>query len=198
MSLEHTARMRKPVAQRSRIALFYSVFAILFSLGFVLTVIGPGHFSIGATALHQKSAKQFAIHGFTSEAVRRITTPEELHTATSTGRCVLFVDCDWNGHMVMFRRPFSDLAEWANSNTDYKTITVKLDSSSLDTASPDPMWGTLHQLWDANSIGFGAMKTLGGAGRVVWFKDGKVVDHAWCFEVQEFDQLKSRTESGLR
>ena len=51
----------------------------------------------------------------------------------------------------------------------------------------------------ANNIPRGGLKTMGGSGRVVWLEDGKVVDHEWCLELtnwddlDNFDKIKHRT-----
>jgi hypothetical protein len=39
----------------------------------------------------------------------------------------------------------------------------------------------------------GGLKYLGGAGRVVWFQNGEVVDYAWCSEVANAGELQART-----
>jgi len=81
----------------------------------------------------------------------------------------------------------------SNDNPACKAITFKIDAESKD-----EMWYTLQDLRKNNSIPPGNMKTYGGAGRVVWFKDGRVADYAWCTELLEMDKLKSRTKDAFQ
>ena len=188
-----TELMFESVSQQLRIVLFQSVFVVLFAIGLTLCVFGPSLLTIDTTTSRAISPGHPTNNDFADNAIRIVTTPNELKAATSVGRCILFVNCDWNSDMVQFRKPFSDFAAWSSKSTDYKTITVKLDGNSQD-----EMWDTIQLLWKNNSILPGSMKTHGGAGRVVWFKDGNVVDHAWCIEVMELYELKSRSKEALQ
>jgi len=180
-------------SQQSRVALFYTIFAVMLAAGIALTVIGPRLFTIGTTTPPEMTPVQPTDGDFNSNAVRIITNTDDWNAAIASGRCVLFVNCDWNVAMVAFRQPFSDFAAWSNDNTDYKTISITLDADSKD-----EMWHTIQDLWQDNSISPGGLKTYGGAGRVVWFNDGQVIDYAWCTEVLEVDKLKSRTKDAFQ
>lgn len=119
--------------------------------------------------------------------VRSLTTADDLRNSLSTGQSVLFVDCDWNGDVIAFRIPFATFATWCEQNS-IKTLSVKVDSESRN-----ELWDMLQRLWRDNRIYEGGLKYHGGAGRVVWFRDGQVVDYAWCSEVHSVALLKART-----
>lgn len=120
--------------------------------------------------------------------VRIITAAGELRDSLSTGHRVLFVDCGWNGDVTAFRFPYATFAAWCKQDTSIQTLSVKIDSESKD-----ELWHMLQQIWLDNRIPPGGMKNYGGAGRVVWFRDGQVVDYAWCSEVHSVALLKART-----
>lgn len=179
--------------QRPRIATLYLTFATMFVIGIALSVIEPGLFSVGSRTLLDVTRVQATDGDLNNDAVQIITTTDEWKAAIASGRCVLFVDCDWNVAVVAFRRSFADFASWSRDNANHKAITFKVDADSKD-----EMWHAIQDLWKDNSISPGSMKTYGGAGRVVWFKESRVVDFAWCMEVFEMDTLKSRTKDAFQ
>lgn len=124
--------------------------------------------------------------------VRIITTAGALRESLSTGQTILFVDCDWNGEVAAFRIPFASFADWCEENTSIQTLSTKIDSESKD-----ELWHALQEMWRDNRILEGGLKNYGGAGRVVWFRDGQVVDHAWCSEVHAVEQLQARTRQAF-
>ncbi len=124
--------------------------------------------------------------------VRIITSSDALRDSLATGESIFFVDCGWNGGVAAFRFPFAAYAAWCERNTSIQTLSVKVDSGSKD-----ELWDTLQQMWRDNRILEGGLKNYGGAGRVVWFRDGQVVDYAWCTEVHSVEELKARTSKAF-
>lgn len=178
-------------SQRMRIASFYAFFAALFFAGIALIAVDIDSFVIDAIGSRELQAALPAPQNrndFESEAVRVVTGADELNAAIAAGRCVLFVNCDWNVEIFAFRWPFSEFAAWAEVNASFKTISVKLDAGEQG-----KLWNAVQSLWEANDISPGGLKTFGGAGRVVWFQDGRVVDYAWCMEVSAINELRART-----
>lgn len=184
--------MAAPASQLSRISLFYTIFAIMFAAGIALTMFGPGLITTGTPPPNMPPVEP-PDGDFNSNAVRSITNIDDWNAAIASGRYVLFVNCDWNIAMVAFRQQFSDFAAWSSDNTNYRTISVKLDADSKDN-----MWHAIQDFWQHNSISPGGLKTYGGAGRVVWLNDGRVVDYAWCTEILDLDRLKTRTRNAFR
>jgi hypothetical protein len=185
--------MPEPRSQRSRVALFYSVFAGMFVVGIVIVLFGPSVFPFGHTTSSTLASQKSTKDALTNNPIREITTTDDWKAATATGRCILFVDCVWNPEVVAFRRRFSEFAAWSNENTDYKTIRVTMDPDLKDELSQ-----TIQILWKDNSIARGGMKNYGGAGRVVWFDHGRLIDYAWCMELLDANALKSRTTAAFR
>ncbi len=172
--------------------MLYSAFATLLLVGVaafkVPQALRPMHAKSARVATNEPSRE----NSFSSKAVRRIQTIAEWNECTSARHCVLFVNCDWNTDMVMFRQPFSEFADWCRDNTDYQTIAVTIDGESKCA-----LWNALQELWQNNDISPGGLKTYGGAGRVVWFSNGRVVDHAWCVDVERLDKLKARSHDAF-
>ena len=51
----------------------------------------------------------------------------------------------------------------------------------------------------SNEIDVGGLKTYGGAGRIIWLEDGRVLDYEWCFEfLNEPSQLKARSRNAFQ
>ena len=123
--------------------------------------------------------------------VQIITTADALRDSLATGQHILFVDCGWNGDVVAFRFPFAAFATWCEQNS-IQTLSVKVDSESKD-----ELWHMLQQMWRDNRILEGGLKNYGGAGRVVWFRDGQIVDYAWCSEVHSVALLRARTSKAF-
>lgn len=158
------------------------MFALFFGAGIAINVLGP---TFGIGAADPPISRETSMPHFTSDAVRRIESSEEFRAAIAVGRCVLFVNCEWNPHVIIFRQLFSEFADWCERNTDYETLSVLV--------SEDELTDTIESLWQANSIPQGGMKNQSGAGRIVWFSDGHVVDYAWCMDIKSLDGLTART-----
>jgi len=135
---------------------------------------------------------------FRPDPITRITSYSEWESATRNSRCILFVDCEWNANIVLFRQPFAKFAEWCAATSNNRPLTMMIDSDD----TTNDVWKICQDLWRANNIAPGAMKTYGGAGRVVWIDRGQVVDYAWCTElmdddVRDIDILKTRTANAF-
>jgi hypothetical protein len=124
------------------------------------------------------------------DPIRKIATRANWDSATKNRCCVLFVDCPWNIEVVRFRRPFASFADWCQANTKVSVLTMKLDSEDVT----NDVWQICDQLWAENDIDQGGLKNSGGAGRVVWINNGRVVDYAWCMELTNADNIED-TES---
>ena len=74
------------------------------------------------------------------------------------------------------------------SKTSYRPSVIKLNPDEKD-----PLFRRIQQVWLDNAVDRGGMKTYGGAGRVIWLKDGQLVDVAWWHEVGTTAKLKQRT-----
>lgn len=147
-----------------------------------------------AYLLPQRKTRLLADVGSGQErnSVRMITSSAALRDSLATGQSIFFVDCDWNGGVAAFRSPLATFAAWSEQNNNIQTLSVKIDSESQG-----ELWDTLQQMWRDNRIPPGGLKNFGGAGRVVWFRDGQVVDYAWCTEVLSVEQLKARTANAF-
>ena len=121
------------------------------------------------------------------DPMMRITTHAEWDVAIKRRNCVLFVDGDWNIDIVAFRRPFAKFAWWCYADATARAITMKIDS---DDTSND-VWSICDTLWSSNEIHPGGLKNFGGAGRVVWLKNGNVVDYAWCMELMQRNEVET-------
>jgi hypothetical protein len=184
--IQHDGVMPKGMSQNWRIALVCSFFGVLLVVGFTLfplaAMLSPGSESAPfGTAIDQPVE-------LTSPPVRTITTVEEWKSSISSGQRILFVDCDWNGDVFNYRRTFWDFAKWCRANSNCRMLSVKIDPDFQD-----DLTNVLQDLWARNRISSGGMKNMGGAGRVVWFENGQVVDYAWWAEVPDFAALKWRT-----
>jgi hypothetical protein len=133
------------------------------------------------------------------DPVTYIATRADWDAAIKHNRCVVFVDGDWNGDMVLFRRPYTKFAEWCQDQPDIAALAMKIDPND----ETDDVWKICDELWTTNRISRGGLKNYHGAGRVVWIDHGKVVDHAWCMElvdeheIDNIDRLIARTRNAF-
>ena len=76
-------------------------------------------------------------------------------------------------------------------------MTIDSDDTQND------VWRICDELWRLNLIDPGGLKNYGGAGRILWVEDGKVVDYDWCealtdfSDLENFDALEMRTRSNF-
>ena len=98
---------------------------------------------------------------------------------------MLFVDGNWNPEMEAFRKPFEDFSKFANSH-GISTLTI-----SIDPDLEDESWEICQKLW--GQIGDGkkqhGLKHFGGAGRIVWLDNGKILDYDWCAFLTNWDNI---------
>ena len=186
-------RRSESLSQRSRIILLYACFAAALGLG-VLLSFSPGLF---VSRHPEVTAAQAPLprdeHEF-SESVYVVETLDDWNSLLKSGRYVLFVDCDWNPAMVVFRRPFSSFADWCREETDYRSVSVKMIAYSNDKLST-----ATQELMRTNEICQGGLRTYGGAGRVIWLEGGRVLDYEWCHEfLDEPSKLKARSRNAFR
>lgn len=136
-----------------------------------------------------------------------IRTRSEWTTATQRGNCILYVNCEWNIDVVVFGKSFSQFCESSMRNADVQPLEILLRA---DEQSSDG-WQICENLWISNGLYSGGLKNLNGAGRIVWLKDGKVVDSCWysdiaiaagnyssASQVIQNQQLRERTAMAFR
>ena len=134
------------------------------------------------------------------DPVTYIATRADWDAAIEHNRCVVFVDGDWNGDMVLFRRPYTKFAEWSQDQPDIVALAMKIDPNN----ETNDAWKICDELWTTNRISRGGLKNYHGAGRVIWIDHGKVVDHAWCMElmgddeIENIDKLMTRTRNAFK
>jgi hypothetical protein len=175
-------RHRSPIGQSSKINTLYLFFAACLIIGLVLVTIGPYWL-----------ADQSTNSELTIQSVTPIRNVNDWSAATASSNCVHYVDCVWNPDVIIFGRTFSEFAIKYPRPYQYRTASVTLNDDF-----DDPLWKTLEKLWKDNQISSGGMKNLNGAGRVVWFKEGKVVDSAWDVELCNAPSLKARTDRAFK
>lgn len=173
--------MLPDLRQKYRIAILCSVFAVLLATGICLTIVAPPR--------PIPLPKVEPIHG----AVRTLASAADLSDATSAGQTILFVNCDWNVEVALFRDSFYEFAIWCRNNTAYLPASVTLHVNG-DDYDEDEVWSAIQEIWNVNHIDTGTLKTLGGGGRVVWFEGGEIRDYAWYSEVTDVADLIERTE----
>lgn len=134
-------------------------------------------------------------------AVQAITTREEWDKAIASRKCVVFVMGDWNfesGVMERELEPFSSWAKWRG----VRVLTLTIDAFDQN----NDVWKISAEINEQNQLYPGSMKNLNGAGRVLWFKHGKLAGHAWGpggplsqseHEVSYLEFLKERTEKAF-
>lgn len=114
-------------------------------------------------------------------------------------RCVVFVDGGWNAEVVAFRKPFHEFARRRGPNGSIRLLTMTIDAD--DTGND--VWRICERIYRDYDIPQGGLKNFGGAGRVLWISNGRVVDYAWCKELlasnqnETVDELNDRTQRAL-
>jgi len=122
-------------------------------------------------------------------AVRTVANPDEWKPLVERSRCILFVDCPWNEDIAAYRPAFWEFASWCRESSDYLPIRVELDGEARGA-----MAQIVQGLHKSHGIPPGGLKTLGGAGRVIWMENGRVRDYAWWHEVPGRQELIRRTQ----
>lgn len=134
-------------------------------------------------------------------AVQVITTREEWDRALPRGERVVFVMGDWNFETAYMRRELEPFSKWAkNRGVLVLTLTIDPENNQNDVGKIS------SEITQKNGLHPGGMKNWNGAGRVLWFKDGKLVDHAWGPRdlaelgpnVSYLQVLQDRTEKAFR
>lgn len=134
-------------------------------------------------------------------AVQVIATREEWDRAIPHGECVVFVMGDWNFESVFMQRELEPFSSWTRRR-GVRVLTLTMDPNLVK----NDVWKISEKIIQKNRLYAGSMKNLNGAGRVLWFKNGKLVDHAWgpgqnwsYGSYESYLQfLKDRTEMAFR
>ncbi len=106
--------------------------------------------------------------------VQAISTREEWDKVIPRGKCVVFVMGDWNFESGYMRRELEPFSAWAKGR-GVRVLTLTIDADLVE----NDVWEISAEISQKNGLHPGGMKNTNGAGRVLWFKDGKLVDHAW-------------------
>lgn len=134
-------------------------------------------------------------------AVQATTTREEWDRVIPRGECVVFVMGDWNFESMFMQRELEPFSIWAKKRR-VRVVTLTIDPED----DQNDVWKVSAEISKKNGLHPGGMKNLNGAGRVLWFKNGKLVDHAWGpreladrgNNVSYLQFLKERTEKAFR
>lgn len=106
-------------------------------------------------------------------AAQVILTREEWERVISRGECAVFVLGDWNRESYYMRRELEPFSTWTRPR-GVRVLTLTIDADLVK----DDVWRISEEIIQKNRLYAGSMKNLNGAGRVLWFKNGKLVDHA--------------------
>jgi hypothetical protein len=107
-------------------------------------------------------------------AVQAISMREEWDNVIPRGTCVVFVLGDWNPESHHMRREIEAFSHWAKRR-GVRVLTLTIDPND----DQNDVWKISAAISQKNGLHPGAMKNTNGAGRVLWFKNAKLVDHAW-------------------
>jgi hypothetical protein len=134
-------------------------------------------------------------------AVQAISMREEWDNVLPRGKCVVFVLGDWNPESHHMRRELEAFTNWAKRRR-VRVLSLTIDPND----DQNDVWKISAEISQNNGLHPGNMKNMNGAGRVLWFKNAKLVDHAWGpRDLAELDSnvsylqfLKERTEKAFR
>ena len=118
--------------------------------------------------------------------VRQISCEQPWSDVAASTAVVAFVDADFNGFTGFYSNVYERFCRWHLSGFRENAILIDTTSGSGET------WDKLQQTWRDLNVHTGSFKTFGGAGQVVWVKNGKVVDTVFLPD-SDFDELKGRT-----
>ena len=130
--------------------------------------------------------------GLPSERREPVETVGQFEESIAKGQCILYVDCVWNTDVMSFGQVFD---EFAKRHPQFQTVRVLHLGSDVQ-GKELKLWTRIEKLWEENAIESGAYKNLNGAGRVVWFADGKVIDSQWGMN-QDDAWLSEQTEKAF-
>jgi len=130
-------------------------------------------------------------------APRRLPTTEIECTqpwgdVTKNKKTVLFVDADCNGFTLFWGHLYEPYCRWFRWKYGRNAVLVDTTLGSGET------WDVLQQTWRDHNVITGGYKTWGGAGQVVWIRDGIVVDTAFLPDFPDLDSMKQRTLKNFR
>lgn len=103
------------------------------------------------------------------------------------GDVVIFVDCKANGYTQIYADQFNPFCKWYRGR--YGRNPVLLDTL----AGTGESWDVLQSTWVDHDVLTGGYKSFGGAGHVVWVKDGEVVGVGRLSD-NDVESLKRQTE----
>lgn len=172
--------------ERSRIVAVYCLLAALPTLGLLFSVAGRG---FAVVEWPEPVNGVSADDELAAVGVRTIDSVDDWNRVGMRGTRILFVDCDWNLDVAVFRQTVADYAAQAGSRVDLQIVRVRIDADNTKTA----LFDRVCQLWRENGIHPGGMKNFGGAGRVVWLVDGHVLDYAWGHDIASVKDFQRRT-----
>lgn len=138
---------------------------------------------------------------FPPASISCIATRGKWDATIKGSRCIVLVNDDWHISTDVFRPYFAQLANWCQSETNFKAILIEIDG----VGPPNDVWRICGELQVKYDLEAGGMRHTGGAGRVLWLDHGHLVDHAWCdvlfdeyrYEASFLDALKARTKSAF-
>ena len=135
-----------------------------------------------------------------TDPILQVKSRSDWDIAIQTRRCIVFVDGTWNTYIARFRPCFGEFAVWCQIHNDVQAVSMMINPD--DTS--DDVWQLCEQLWSKYDIPRGGLKNYGGAGRVLWLNNGKVVDYVWCMDLMNnYDTgntetlLKNRTKNAF-
>ncbi len=180
------------MSQHARIVLFYVSFAALFAVGMVgLFYCGKSCTTAPFDGFRDGPSASVVADHFVGPAVQTVDSPNDWKSLIAAPHCILFVDCPWNAEIAAYRvGPFPKFASWCRMNSDYVPVRVNVDDELRS-----PIAKLLQAVLKSADIPSGGLKTLGGAGRVIWMEKGRVRDYAWWHEVPDSPRLIRRTQS---
>lgn len=170
------------MTERHRVIGFLFVFGLLFALG-LSTLLRSEIKIMGDDLTEELDADRLerTIQWLT------ISNPRDWSSTVATGNRVVFLNCEWNMEVVKYRHVFARFAPRRRSEANYNVAIVMMDENDKDEVSQ-----LACRLVNSSQIAYG-LKTLYGAGLVLWLKDGKVVENDWCPEYPNEQSLLDRT-----
>jgi len=131
--------------------------------------------------------------------VKRIETAESFRGMLNGGDYLLFVDCDWNSDVLKSHPHFETLAVWCTETAICEPVSVFIKGSDFDSGlgTTGVQRELEHFLYVRNELEGGGIKLMGGAGRIVWIRDGELVDSGWHWDLADLSAMKQRTRQAF-